>query len=108
MELLPKRPCRPFQKALALMRQFCSLRRDLARHQQIEPVPNRPGEIDDFGRHCRKSPNIGSSRCSILTLDPHFVGTSGFRDAAGRPIGASENGYTLLADRFQYLSVNDT
>ena len=38
------------------MRQLCSLRRDLARDQQIEPMPNRAGKIDEFGRHSLKSP----------------------------------------------------
>ena len=89
------------------MRQFCCLRRDLARHQQIEPVPNRAGEIDDFGRHCLKSPLRRGPLPDLRPLIRILLRTSGSPwMAAGRPIGASENGYTYLADRFQYLSVN--
>ena len=90
------------------MRQFCSLRRDLARDQQIEPVPNRAGEIDDFGRHCLKSPVRRGPHPDLRPLIRICYEPRAARGmAAGRPIGASENGYTCLADRFQYLSVND-
>ena len=46
---------------------------------------------------------------SMTTLDPNAISDVGLplEVTAGRPIGASGNGYTRLDDRFQYLSVND-
>src|SRR4051794_11139829 len=77
MELLPKRPCRSFRKALASMRQFCSLRRDVARHQQIEPMPNVASEVDDFGRHCLKSPFGRGPHPKTTSLGSESLRTSG-------------------------------
>lgn len=68
------------QKSLCLNEAVCSLRRDLARHQQIEPMPNHAGEIEDFGRHflslhSSAVPVLRSALRSELVSD---VGLSGF------------------------------